>query len=188
MLCEKCGQREANIHYTEVINGVRTDHNICSHCAKELELGGPYAALFEGDSPIGKLLSSLFGMETHGEDTNEEEKMQEITCPLCHTSYKEFVEKSRFGCSDCYNMFDLLMGEQIKTLQGSQGHTGKHPKFFQEDAELPVNKEAAQEEELAVLNSRLQEALQEEEYELAAQYRDQIRAIKKQKEGMGQDA
>lgn len=188
MLCEKCGQREANIHYTEVINGVRTDHNICSHCAKELELGGPYAALFEGDSPIGKLLSSLFGMELAGGETSEEEKMQEITCPLCHTSYREFVEKSRFGCPDCYNMFDLLMGERIKALQGSSSHTGKQPKFFREEAAAPVDKEAAQAEELAVLHSRLQEALQEEEYELAAQYRDQIRALKKQREGMEQDA
>ena len=38
MLCEKCKVREANIKYTEIINGVKTEHNLCSHCAKELIL------------------------------------------------------------------------------------------------------------------------------------------------------
>ena len=36
MLCERCGQREANIRYTEVINGVRSEHNLCSQCAREI--------------------------------------------------------------------------------------------------------------------------------------------------------
>ena len=30
MLCEKCKVREANIKYTEIINGVKTEHNLCS--------------------------------------------------------------------------------------------------------------------------------------------------------------
>ena len=30
MLCEKCKIREANIKYTEIINGVKTEHNLCS--------------------------------------------------------------------------------------------------------------------------------------------------------------
>ena len=36
MLCEKCGIREANIKYTEVFNGVKTEHNLCAQCAKEM--------------------------------------------------------------------------------------------------------------------------------------------------------
>ena len=58
MLCEKCGIREANIKYTEVFNGVKTEHNLCAQCAKEMDLG-PYSALIEGEFPLGKLLSSL---------------------------------------------------------------------------------------------------------------------------------
>ena len=55
MLCEKCGIREANIKYTEVFNGVKTEHNLCAQCAKEMDLG-PYSALIEGEFPLGKLL------------------------------------------------------------------------------------------------------------------------------------
>lgn len=61
MLCEKCGIREANIKYTEVFNGVKTEHNLCAQCAKEMDLG-PYSALIEGEFPLGKLLSSLLGL------------------------------------------------------------------------------------------------------------------------------
>ena len=53
MLCEKCKVREANIKYTEIINGVKTEHNLCSHCAKEIDFG-QYTALLDGEFPLGK--------------------------------------------------------------------------------------------------------------------------------------
>ncbi|WP_347561538.1 hypothetical protein [Clostridium sp. OF09-36] len=61
MLCERCKIREANIQYTEIANGVRTEHNYCSQCAKEMDFG-PYSAIFEGEFPLGKLLSGLLGV------------------------------------------------------------------------------------------------------------------------------
>ena len=61
MLCERCKIREANIQYTEIANGVRTEHNYCAQCAKEIDFG-PYSAIFEGEFPLGKLLSGLLGV------------------------------------------------------------------------------------------------------------------------------
>ena len=58
MLCERCGIREANIQYTEVINGVKKEHHFCAQCAKEMDFG-PYSAIFDGEFPLGKLLSGL---------------------------------------------------------------------------------------------------------------------------------
>ena len=69
MLCEKCRTREANIRYTEVINGIKTEHNLCSQCAREMDFGH-YSAMFDTDYPIGKLLSDLFGLT--GEETEQE--------------------------------------------------------------------------------------------------------------------
>ena len=43
MLCERCKIREANIQYTEIVNGVRKEHNFCAQCARELDFG-PYSA------------------------------------------------------------------------------------------------------------------------------------------------
>lgn len=35
MLCDKCRQREANIHIKQSVNGVTTERNLCEVCAKE---------------------------------------------------------------------------------------------------------------------------------------------------------
>lgn len=205
MLCERCKIREANIQYTEVINGVKTEHNLCAQCAKDLDFG-PYSAIFDGDFPLGKLLSGLLGI---GED-HKEEKMHQIVCPTCKTSYEEFVKDSRFGCPDCYSVFDLLISDNIKQLQGSDSHTGKRPRYRaaedgtqepvasgqpglqtavpdggesrQGEGQTPQKARQHVEEQIRVLKARLQDALAREEYEVAAQCRDKIRELK---EGVG---
>ena len=197
MLCEKCRTREANIRYTEVINGIKTEHNLCSQCAREMDFGH-YSAMFDTDYPIGKLLSDLFGLT--GEETEQEDAgLDQVVCPTCHTAYSDFVKNSRFGCPDCYGVFDLLMSENIKRIQGSVNHKGKHPRFHYENEFGTERKasgaennavektgwnpeDAEREEKLAVLKSKLQEAILEEEYEQAAKYRDEIRALKERTE------
>ena len=202
MLCERCKIREANIQYTEIANGVRTEHTYCAQCAKEMDFG-PYSAIFEGEFPLGKLLSGLLGVP--GEES-EEEKTGQIICPTCGTSYDDFVKNSRFGCADCYSVFDLLIHDKIRQLQGNVRHTGKHPKFQKIKADpfhltscdqpekgtadmTPANREeqtlntdAAVENETQLqirkLEARLREAVRAEEYEIAADCRDQIRALK----------
>lgn len=202
MLCERCKIREANIQYTEIANGVRTEHNYCAQCAKEMDFG-PYSAIFEGEFPLGKLLSGLLGVP--GEEA-EEEKTGQIVCPTCGTSYDDFVKNSRFGCADCYSVFDLLIHDKIRQLQGNVRHTGKHPKFQKIKADpfhltscdqpekgtadmTPANREeqtlntdaaVKNETQLQIrkLEARLREAVRAEEYEIAAECRDQIRALK----------
>ena len=196
MLCEKCKIREATIQYIEVVNGVRQEHSLCGQCAKETGFG-QVSALFDGDFPFAKILSTLLGEEEVEEDQN----YAQIICPVCGTSYQEFVENSRFGCPDCYEMFDLLMRDSIKHLQGNETHKGKRPKYGLKivpeglAAELPGSTEtrrqaAAQdggpaparsrEEELRDLKVRLRQAIYEEAYERAAEYRDQIRKLEKE--------
>ena len=202
MLCERCKIIEANSQYTEIANGVRTEHNYCAQCAKEMDFG-PYSAIFEGEFPLGKLLSGLLGVP--GEES-EEEKTGQIICPTCGTSYDDFVKNSRFGCADCYSVFDLLIHDKIRQLQGNVRHTGKHPKFQKIKAdpfhlvscdqpekgtadmtsasckEQTLNTDAAVENETQLqirkLEARLREAVRAEEYEIAADCRDQIRALK----------
>ncbi|MDD3252162.1 MAG: UvrB/UvrC motif-containing protein [Lachnospiraceae bacterium] len=184
MLCERCKIREANIQYTEVINGVKKEHNFCSQCAKELDFG-PYSAIFDSDFPLGKLLSGLLGID----ENHEEERAPQVVCPTCGTSYEEFVRNSRFGCPDCYGVFDLLISDKIKQLQGSNTHKGKKPRYHHHASETGAlaeeeRKETMEEgfgdvgEQIRILDARLHEALEREEYEAAAQYRDQIKALK----------
>lgn len=192
MLCERCKIREANIKYTEIINGVKTEHNLCSHCAKAMDFG-QYAAILDGEFPLGKLLSGLLGIEDDEEETDERSK---VVCPTCGTSFDDFVENSRFGCPDCYGVFDLLISDKMKQLQGSGNHKGKHPRFqsaFEKEhsggngmAEASAiqdhgsTRSAAANKQIRNLEALLRDAVKKEEYELAAQCRDQIRELKKE--------
>ena len=91
------------------------------------------------------------------------------------------------------------MSENIKRIQGSVNHKGKHPRFHYENEFGTERKasgaennavektgwnpeDAEREEKLAVLKSKLQEAILEEEYEQAAKYRDEIRELKERTE------
>ena len=38
MLCEICGENEATFHYSEVVNGNRTEHHLCSECAAKTDI------------------------------------------------------------------------------------------------------------------------------------------------------
>ena len=183
MLCEKCRIREANIKYTEIMNGVKKEHNLCSQCAKEMDLG-PYSAILEGEFPLSMLLSSLLGLP---DGAARQQKTEEVVCPTCGTTYQEFIKNSRFGCADCYHVFDLLIGERIKKLQDNSSHTGKQPRMqARKPAEAAVSRSGemnfTREEQLRQLERRLKAALETEDYEQAAVCRDRIRALKEEKQ------
>ena len=193
MLCEKCKIREANIQYTEVVNGTRKEHHFCAQCAKEMDFG-VYAAIFDGEFPLGKLLSGLLGIEDKDQGPD---KLHQIACPSCGTSYDEFVRDSRFGCADCYSVFGPLMEDSLKQLHGNVIHTGKTPVYQKQGymasgLETGEKEEARQgettslspksagnHEEIFQWGARLKEALRFEDYETAAVCRDKIRELKK---------
>mgnify|MGYP002590989280 CR=1 FL=1 len=59
MLCERCKIREANIQYTEIVNGVRKEHNFCAQCARELDFG-PYST--DANIPLSRnVLANTIG-------------------------------------------------------------------------------------------------------------------------------
>lgn len=116
--------------------------------------------------------------------------------------FDDFVQNSRFGCPDCYGVFDLFINDKIKQLQGSESHRGKQPKYQRAQETISENNEemvpadvlqkagenAAKEQpegmkEITQLERRLKEALEKEDYETAAACRDQIRALKAGKGG-----
>lgn len=194
MLCERCKIREANIQYTEVINGVKTEHNFCAQCARELDVG-QYSAIFDGEFPLVKLLSGLLGWE---EPVKEEGKFKQVVCPTCGTTYEEFVENSRFGCGDCYSVFDVLIHDNIKQLQGSERHNGKRPLMQEgqtadgggkedgaDSVTAGIMEKDSVKSEIRSWERKRKEALKTEDYETAALCRDKIRALK---EGIETDA
>lgn len=197
MLCERCKIREANIQYTEIVNGVMHEHNFCMQCAKEMNFG-EYSSIFDGGFPLGKLLSGLLGDDNH----EKYDKMRGIECPKCHMTYGEFIEKSCFGCEECYDTFDILVRDNIKKLQGSDQYRGMGLKMKPQtraqmsdkniDKELGLDKKKpgvkakkklektmAIREEIKLLKQQLNDAIADEDFETAAVCRDKINELKK---------
>ncbi|MBQ0145816.1 MAG: UvrB/UvrC motif-containing protein [Lachnospiraceae bacterium] len=186
MLCEKCKIREANIQVVEVVNGVKSEHFLCAQCASELDLtvNGPGIS---GEMPLAKLLSSLLSQTMKSE---QKEECANVVCPTCGTTYEQFIKDSKFGCSDCYKVFDLLIGDNIKQLQGSGQHHGKHPKYLsgdipqqvKEDLEESITEKVPESEfldRLIDLRKNLRKAIETEDYEEAAKLRDEIKETEK---------
>lgn len=194
MLCEQCKKREATVRYVEVVNGVKTEHNLCGHCAAQLDIG-QFSAVFEGEMSLAKLLSGLLGIQ---DTENRDKRLADVVCPTCKTTYEEFVEGSRFGCADCYSVFGPLLGENIRHLQGSEKHVGKRPGYIMRAEAARVEAAKADdnlsgegngpvssltnEERIRLLQARLKDALRREDYEDAAVLRDEIRKLKEETE------
>ena len=93
MLCEICGENEATFHYSEVVNGNKTEHHLCSECAAKTDISY-YTNLLDGDGRLGQLLSGLLGMPVGG---GQDDPKTHVVCPGCHLSYGEFIKNSAFG-------------------------------------------------------------------------------------------
>ena len=55
MLCENCKEREATVHFTEIMNGRVQKHHLCKECAAQMEMMG-YAS---NEVPFVKLLTGM---------------------------------------------------------------------------------------------------------------------------------
>ncbi len=41
MLCQECGEKQATLHFTKIVNGEKTEFHICESCAREKGEGIP---------------------------------------------------------------------------------------------------------------------------------------------------
>ena len=85
------------------------------------------------------------------------------------TSYEEIMESGRLGCAHCYETFAHELARSIEKIHGKSKHIGKVPR----SASGTIRKK----NRLTELKMELNRAIAEQDFEQAAQLRDQIRAI-----------
>lgn len=168
MLCQECGERQATLHFTKIVNGQKTEFHICEVCAKEK---GEALPGFNNSFSIHNLLSGLLSFDTAGgSGPLNQTHSQTLQCKKCGLTYSQFSRSGRFGCAECYKTFgDRLEPLFRKVHSGNVAHHGKIPR---RSGNLIHTKRQIQD-----LKNQLQQSISNEEFELAAKLRDQIREL-----------
>ncbi|NUK31879.1 UvrB/UvrC motif-containing protein [Parageobacillus sp. VR-IP] len=173
MICQECKQRPATMHFTKIINGEKTEFHLCEQCAKE---HGDMFMFYENDDfSLNNLLAGLLNFQTPMKEmaTNTFSGPNILQCETCKMTYHQFIQIGRFGCSDCYRTFARYLPPILKRLHsGNTTHSGKIPK--RKGGVLHLRKQ------IFVLKQKLQELVAREEFEKAAEVRDQIRSLEYQ--------
>ncbi|MEZ0536195.1 UvrB/UvrC motif-containing protein [Caldicellulosiruptoraceae bacterium PP1] len=162
MLCENCNKNPATVHYTSIINGVKTEMHLCEVCAKAkggLEFDTPFS--------IANFLSGFFE-PTLGYKTEKLNKTTPI-CKGCGMSFDEFTQSGKFGCSMCYSSFSEKLYPILRRIHGNTKHIGKIPASLGTDLSIK--------REIDKLKIELNIAIKNEEYEKAATLRDKIKEL-----------
>ncbi|TFH17150.1 MAG: hypothetical protein E4H02_03665 [Lentisphaerales bacterium] len=155
MLCESCGEYEANVHLSHEVNGVVRKVNLCEECAEKSGIS------MQGPLSIADILSNL------GPEDDESLEDRSKSCSFCRITLGEFKRTSRLGCPVCYESFKKETETVVDGYQHASKHAGKMPAHYAANRE----KEAV----LDPLRRTLQEAIAAEQYEEAARIRDEIR-------------
>jgi protein arginine kinase activator len=168
MECQECHQRPASLHFTKIINGEKTEMHLCEQCAKEKGdvLPGP------NSFSIHNLLSGLLNFDQSVNEAQQSSFNQPQTpyCSKCNMTYQQFAKIGRFGCSHCYKAFDHKLNPVLKKVHGGNTiHSGKIPKRGGYDLQ--------RQKKILELRTLMKTYIGNEEFEKAAEIRDEIRRL-----------
>lgn len=155
MLCQNCNQNDASVVVNTIINGVKSTKHLCSKCAAQMGFGSL--------GNVGSMLNSLF---SGGFGLASAESIMDKVCPACGYHFAQFKSNGLLGCDQCYESFKDELRPVIKRIHGN----------IIDKPENPAGTKASVQDKLKALKEDLAKAIAAEEYEKAAQLRDQIRA------------
>ncbi|MCX8038781.1 MAG: UvrB/UvrC motif-containing protein [Candidatus Sumerlaeia bacterium] len=163
VICSKCQKRPAVVKLVRMVSGAPQTLTLCQLCAAEtspIQKQGLLQEAFE------KLFAKL--AQHHDDATTAEPDLP--PCPHCGMTFAAYRKTSRLGCSECYSAFAGALEPQLEHIHGSTRHVGRSPQ--------PLPQAEDQTGKIKRLQQALAEAVASEDFEKAAQLRDQIRQLK----------
>lgn len=179
MLCQNCGKNEVTFRYTQVVNGVKKEMNLCDNCARELGLKDMG---FNMPISFSSFLGDFFNTYNNSMLPGFMQT-KTLKCDTCGTTFDDFLNTGVFGCDDCYETFEDRIEPLLRKLQGSSKHVGRG--YRSDEPTSKVNKSGKKVEikedenvsKLEKLQKDLQKAIKDERYEDAAKIRDEIKEV-----------
>jgi len=144
---------------TQIVENELSTLHLCQSCAEDKGVSGGGGV---GDAPLADFLAEMGkGEATAALPSGAED------CPYCGTSTEDFRGTGRLGCSECWSHFEAQLRSLLRRIHGSTQHVGKL--YLSEGVEVDDP-----EARLATLRRRLRRAVETEDFETAADLRDQI--------------
>ncbi len=150
--CRRCS-KPATLHITEIRKGEVQQLHLCEVCAqKYLAQGNP-----DSEDPSPEM------------NVEELEASDELACPHCGITFRQFRSQGRLGCPHDYEVFETELNQLLENIHDGAQHCGK----------VPHQTGTANQDHfrLIKLRSELQVAVKDEAYEKAAALRDEIQQI-----------
>ena len=164
MQCQICRKKTATIHLTEISNGKRAELHFCENCAVQQGIAS------SGQISVNELLSNLLDAQPADEELFGSSEA-EVTCPKCGFTLGHFRKEGVLGCPNDYVVFEKALLPLIEKAHGGQTrHCGKVPARAPSEIRFAI--------EQSNLKEKLQVAIQQENYELAAKLHEKISRLK----------
>lgn len=178
MKCQNCGRNNANVSYTRIINGDRTELHLCSECAKDMNIevnfnfgfNDMFSRLFDDFSSLRN-----FEIPQYSGFRALERGIDEIM------NDNFFGRNTLFGNNDFIDSSNTELDEALNNIQKKHRGLNKAKDNNEENKkDKKVNKvEDKKQKEIAELKAKIQEYIKSEEYEKAAVLRDKIKELEK---------
>lgn len=157
MICDECKKNQATVRLVALIDGNRTERNLCSACMLRQKL----QIRTDGAQSVQSAMWSGANKTTV--------RHPNLRCPRCGMSYDEYAKAERVGCAYCYEEFRAPMRTTLQRVHGRAQHIGRVPACVDDLVRMKSRVEQ--------LRREMDVAVACEDFEQAASLRDEIRAL-----------
>lgn len=163
--CQICGKK-ATVLLTQIVNGQMSDLALCEDCARKKGLFDPKSLSFgekffpeDFKAKVDKLVQEL------AEETGKSRKTTDtpnvlMQCPACGFPIETYRNTGRLGCPDCFTVFARELETELQPLPTQDG---------EQTSTVGTGR--------AELETQLRDAVEKEDYELAATLRDRLKEM-----------
>ena len=158
MQCSICKEKTATVHLTQIVGDKMQKLDLCEDCAKTKGVNDPSGFA---------LADIMLGLGAAQEV--EQAVGTDLKCPRCGFSQADFKKSGRLGCPECYKTFAEGLSGLLKTMHKGTRHVGKAPETMKASVDTA--------DRLRALQKKLEKAIESENFEEAAQLRDEIKQM-----------
>jgi len=163
--CQRCKKSKATVEIVEIEHGEKREKHLCEQCA--VSEGVHVAIQPKQHVAFNQLLTDFVVQQANAEQVTEQ------TCTTCGATFADFRHIGLLGCPDCYDTFEKALVPLMHRAHGTDlRHVGKTPHG-------PRQRDRGQDliRERARLERELADAIEQEDFERAAQVRDSIKSL-----------